>query len=61
MYGILLAADEVICAFGRMGHWFASERLGIDNEQYFQDHLDEIMERMVQILERTEAWMDGGH
>ncbi len=29
-YGILLAADEVICAFGRMGHWFASERLGIE-------------------------------
>ena len=29
-YGILLCADEVINAFGRMGHWFASERLGID-------------------------------
>ncbi|RZV48175.1 MAG: aminotransferase class III-fold pyridoxal phosphate-dependent enzyme [Acidimicrobiales bacterium] len=29
-YGILLCADEVICAFGRMGHWFASERLGAD-------------------------------
>ena len=29
-YGILLCADEVICAFGRMGHWFASERLGIE-------------------------------
>ena len=28
-YGILLCADEVICAFGRMGHWFASERLGM--------------------------------
>ena len=25
-YGILLCADEVITAFGRMGHWFASER-----------------------------------
>lgn len=29
-YGILLCADEVICAFGRMGHWFASERFGIE-------------------------------
>ncbi|MEN0013605.1 MAG: aspartate aminotransferase family protein [Solirubrobacteraceae bacterium] len=25
-YGILLVADEVICAFGRIGAWFASER-----------------------------------
>ena len=28
-YGILLVADEVICAFGRLGHWFASERYDI--------------------------------
>jgi adenosylmethionine-8-amino-7-oxononanoate aminotransferase len=27
-YGILLAADEVICAFGRVGEWFGSERVG---------------------------------
>ena len=25
-YGILLAADEVICAWGRFGHWFGSQR-----------------------------------
>ena len=25
-YGILLCADEVICGFGRLGHWFGSER-----------------------------------
>jgi adenosylmethionine-8-amino-7-oxononanoate aminotransferase len=25
-HGILLIADEVICAFGRIGEWFASER-----------------------------------
>jgi adenosylmethionine-8-amino-7-oxononanoate aminotransferase len=25
-YGILLVADEVICAFGRLGHWFGSTR-----------------------------------
>ena len=24
-YGILLCADEVICGFGRLGHWFGSE------------------------------------
>ncbi len=24
-YGILLISDEVICAFGRLGHWFASD------------------------------------
>jgi adenosylmethionine-8-amino-7-oxononanoate aminotransferase len=28
-HGILLVADEVICAFGRLGHWFASERYDI--------------------------------
>ncbi len=25
-YGILLCSDEVICAFGRLGHWFGAER-----------------------------------
>lgn len=29
-YGILLCADEVINAFGRLGYWFASERFGIE-------------------------------
>jgi putrescine aminotransferase len=28
-YGILLMSDEVICAFGRLGHWFAYEKFGI--------------------------------
>ncbi|HUZ83526.1 MAG TPA: aspartate aminotransferase family protein [Gaiellales bacterium] len=28
-YGVLLVADEVICGFGRLGHWFASERYDI--------------------------------
>lgn len=28
-YGVLLCADEVINAFGRVGHWFASERFGV--------------------------------
>ena len=28
-YGVLLVADEVICAFGRFGHWFTSERFGV--------------------------------
>jgi adenosylmethionine-8-amino-7-oxononanoate aminotransferase len=27
-YGVLLIADEVICAFGRIGHWFGCERYG---------------------------------
>ena len=27
-YGVLLCADEVINAFGRLGHWFGSERVG---------------------------------
>lgn len=27
-YGILLISDEVICAFGRLGTWFAYERFG---------------------------------
>lgn len=28
-YGILLIADEVICGFGRTGHWFGTEALQI--------------------------------
>jgi adenosylmethionine-8-amino-7-oxononanoate aminotransferase len=27
-YGVLLVSDEVICAFGRIGDWFGSSRLG---------------------------------
>jgi len=27
-YGILLVADEVVCGFGRTGHWFGCERFG---------------------------------
>src|SRR3954454_23612435 len=27
-YDVLLVSDEVICAFGRLGHWFGSERFG---------------------------------
>ncbi len=27
-YGVLLVSDEVICAFGRLGHMFGSERYG---------------------------------
>jgi len=29
-YGVLLAADEVICGFGRTGHWFGSDLYGIE-------------------------------
>ena len=25
-YGIVYIADEVVTAFGRLGHWFASEK-----------------------------------
>ena len=28
-HGVLLCADEVICGFGRFGHWFASERFDV--------------------------------
>ena len=27
-YGVLLVSDEVICAFGRLGHWFGAIRYG---------------------------------
>jgi len=27
-HGVLLVSDEVICAFGRLGHWFGSTRYG---------------------------------
>ena len=29
-YDVLLVADEVICGFGRVGHWFGSEIYGIE-------------------------------
>ena len=29
-YGILLIADEVICGFGRLGHWFGHQRFGFE-------------------------------
>src|SRR3954452_8942174 len=29
-HGILLIADEIVTAFGRTGHWFASQRYGIE-------------------------------
>jgi putrescine aminotransferase len=28
-YGILLACDEVICGFGRLGRWFGFQRFGV--------------------------------
>jgi putrescine aminotransferase len=28
-HGAFLVMDEVICAFGRLGHWFGSERYGV--------------------------------
>jgi adenosylmethionine-8-amino-7-oxononanoate aminotransferase len=28
-HGILLVADEVICSFGRLGHWFGSGMMGV--------------------------------
>jgi adenosylmethionine-8-amino-7-oxononanoate aminotransferase len=28
-HGILLVADEVICGFGRLGHWLGVERFGV--------------------------------
>jgi adenosylmethionine-8-amino-7-oxononanoate aminotransferase len=27
-HGVLLVSDEVICAFGRLGHWFGADRYG---------------------------------
>ncbi len=29
-YGILLIADEVVCGFGRTGHWFGNELFGFE-------------------------------
>jgi putrescine aminotransferase len=29
-YDVLLSVDEVVCGFGRTGHWFGSQRFGIE-------------------------------
>lgn len=29
-YGVLLASDDIICGFGRLGHWFGCERVGAE-------------------------------
>ena len=29
-YDVLLIADEVVCAFGRLGHWFGTEVFGME-------------------------------
>ena len=29
-YGVLMVSDEVICAFGRLGHYFGAERYGYE-------------------------------
>jgi adenosylmethionine-8-amino-7-oxononanoate aminotransferase len=29
-YGVLLISDEVICSWGRLGHWFGAERFGFE-------------------------------
>src|SRR5207302_625155 len=29
-HGVLLISDEVICSWGRIGHWFGSERYGYE-------------------------------
>jgi 4-aminobutyrate--pyruvate transaminase len=29
-YGILFLADEIVCGFGRTGHWFGSQTFGIE-------------------------------
>ncbi len=29
-HGVLLISDEVICSWGRLGHWFGSERFGYE-------------------------------
>ncbi|HVJ33876.1 MAG TPA: aminotransferase, partial [Terriglobia bacterium] len=33
-YDLLLIVDEVICGFGRTGHWFGSEYFGIDSADF---------------------------
>jgi adenosylmethionine-8-amino-7-oxononanoate aminotransferase len=29
-YGVLLISDEVICSWGRLGHWFGAQRFGFE-------------------------------
>jgi adenosylmethionine-8-amino-7-oxononanoate aminotransferase len=29
-YGVLLISDEVICSWGRLGHWFGAQRFGYE-------------------------------
>jgi PLP-dependent transaminase len=63
-HGILLILDEVVTAFGRTGHWFASERYGITRPDvtvtakaltsgYFPMGAVLISDRILQMLDGT--------
>lgn len=68
-HGILLILDEVITAFGRTGHWFAAERLGVAPDfvvtakgltsGYFPMGALLVADRVVDVVARDEGFIGG--
>ena len=44
-HGVLLISDEVICSWGRLGHWFGCERSDQDTKETFDDDESEVLLR----------------
>jgi adenosylmethionine-8-amino-7-oxononanoate aminotransferase len=67
--GILLILDEVITAFGRIGHWFAAERLGVAPDfivtskgltsGYFPMGALLVADHVVDVITRDEGFLGG--
>ncbi|MFF8386939.1 aminotransferase class III-fold pyridoxal phosphate-dependent enzyme [Streptomyces kanasensis] len=68
-HGILLILDEVITAFGRTGHWFAAERMGVTPDfivtakgltsGYFPMGALLVADHVVDVVTRDEGFIGG--
>ena len=53
-YEILLAADEVICGFGRTGNWFGSDTFGIKPDIISMPQIQQPSQKIIWRLIRLE-------